>query len=74
MCKVSKAFVIDRPDIARRLSTDIVPLQGNWTMPDAKISSFMLGQELDGGLSRDSVLRDPEIPALATCGDVTIDG
>jgi len=41
VCKVNKAFVIDRPDIARRLSTDIVPLQGNWTRPDAKISSFM---------------------------------
>ena len=41
VCKVNKAFVIARPDIARRLSTDIVPLQGNWTRPDAKISSFM---------------------------------
>lgn len=41
VCKVNKAFVIDRPDIARRLLTDIVPLQGNWTRPDAKISSFM---------------------------------
>lgn len=41
VCKVNKAFVIERPDIARRLSTDIVPLQGNWTRPDAKIASFM---------------------------------
>lgn len=41
VCKVNKAFVIDRPDIARRLSTDIVSLQGNWTRPDANISSFM---------------------------------
>lgn len=41
VCKVNKAFVIDRPDIAQRLSTDIVPLQGNWTRPDAKIASFM---------------------------------
>jgi suppressor for copper-sensitivity B len=41
VCKVNKALVIDRPDIAQRLSTEIVPLQGNWTRPDAKISSFM---------------------------------
>jgi suppressor for copper-sensitivity B len=41
VCKVNKAFVIDQPDIARRLSTDIVPSQGNWTRPDANISSFM---------------------------------
>lgn len=41
VCKVNKAFVIDRPDIARRLSTDIVPLQGNWTRPNGEISSFM---------------------------------
>ena len=33
----------------------------------------VLGQETDGGLSRDSVLRDPEIPALGNPnGDVTI--
>lgn len=41
VCKVNKAFVIDRPDIARRLATDIVPLQGDWTKPNAEISKFM---------------------------------
>ena len=41
VCKVNKALVIERPDVARRLTTDIVPLQGNWTRPSAEISSFM---------------------------------
>lgn len=37
------------------------------------LSQPVLGQAADGGLSRDSVLRDPEIPALGNPnGDVTI--
>lgn len=37
------------------------------------LSRPVLGQAADGGLSRDSVLRDPEIPALGNPnGDVTI--
>lgn len=37
------------------------------------LSKPVLGQGADGGLSRDSVLRDPEVPALGNpSGDITI--
>ncbi|MES2194001.1 MAG: protein-disulfide reductase DsbD domain-containing protein [Pseudomonadota bacterium] len=40
-CKINKALVIDRQEIAARLSSDVVPMQADWTRPDDEIAGFM---------------------------------
>lgn len=41
ICKINKAFVIDRAEVAARLSSDVVPLRADWTRPDDEIARFM---------------------------------
>ncbi len=40
-CKINKALVIDRQEVARRLSSDVVPMRADWTRPDDEIAEFM---------------------------------
>lgn len=40
-CKVNKALVLDRGDVKGRLSSDVVPLQGDWTKPDPRIAGYV---------------------------------
>ena len=40
-CKINKAFVLNKPEVAERLSSDIVPMRADWTKPDAEISQFL---------------------------------
>jgi suppressor for copper-sensitivity B len=40
-CKINKALVIDRQEVAGRLSSDIVPMRADWTKPDDEIARFM---------------------------------
>ncbi|EKS42169.1 protein-disulfide reductase DsbD family protein [Afipia broomeae] len=40
-CKINKALVIDRQEVAGRLSSDVVPMRADWTRPDTEIAQFM---------------------------------
>lgn len=41
-CKANKALVIDRGEVAVRLrGDDVVAMQGDWTLPDARISAYL---------------------------------
>jgi suppressor for copper-sensitivity B len=40
-CKINKALVIDRQEVAARLSADVVPMRADWTRPDDEIAGFM---------------------------------
>ncbi len=40
-CKINKALVIDRQEVAGRLSADVVPMRADWTRPDDEIAAFM---------------------------------
>lgn len=40
-CKVNKALVLDDGEVKRRLSSDVVPVQGDWTKPDPRISAYL---------------------------------
>ncbi len=40
-CKVNKALVLDTGDVKGRLSSDVVPVQGDWTKPDLRIAAFL---------------------------------
>ena len=40
-CKINKALVIDRQEVAGRLSADVVPVRADWTKPDDEIAGFM---------------------------------
>ncbi|MDO8400954.1 MAG: protein-disulfide reductase DsbD family protein [Bradyrhizobium sp.] len=40
-CKINKALVIDRQEVAGRLSADVVPMRADWTRPDDEIAGFM---------------------------------
>ncbi len=40
-CKINKALVIDRGEVAGRLSSDVVPMRADWTRPDDEIAKFM---------------------------------
>ena len=40
-CKINKALVIDRGEVAGRLSSDVVPMRADWTRPDDEIAGFM---------------------------------
>lgn len=40
-CKINKALVIDRQEVAGRLSADVVPMRADWTRPDDAIAGFM---------------------------------
>ncbi|QWG14440.1 thioredoxin family protein [Bradyrhizobium sediminis] len=40
-CKINKALVIDRQEVAGRLSADVVPMRADWTKPDDEIAGFM---------------------------------
>jgi suppressor for copper-sensitivity B len=40
-CKINKAFVIERQEVAGRLSSDVVPLRADWTKPDPEITRFL---------------------------------
>jgi suppressor for copper-sensitivity B len=40
-CKINKAFVIERQEVAGRLSSDVVPLRADWTKPDPEIARFL---------------------------------
>ena len=39
-CKVNKAAVIDRPEVASRLS-QVVPVLADWTKPDPRIAAYL---------------------------------
>lgn len=40
-CKINKAFVLNKPEVAERFSSDIVPMRADWTKPDAEIMQFL---------------------------------
>ncbi len=40
-CKINKALVIDRQEVAGRLTADVVPMRADWTKPDDEIAAFM---------------------------------
>lgn len=40
-CKINKALVIDRQEVAGRLAADVVPMRADWTRPDDEIAGFM---------------------------------
>lgn len=40
-CKVNKAFALSGDDVRRRLSSDVVPIQGDWTQPDPRIAAYL---------------------------------
>ena len=40
-CKINKAFVINKPEVAERLSSGIVPMRADWTKPDPEIAQFL---------------------------------
>lgn len=40
-CKINKALVINEPEVAKRLSSDVVPMRADWTRPDSEIATFL---------------------------------
>jgi suppressor for copper-sensitivity B len=40
-CRINKALAINRPQVAGRLSSDVVPLRADWTRPDPEIARFL---------------------------------
>lgn len=40
-CKINKALVINRQEVAGRLTSDVVPMRADWTRPDTEIAQFM---------------------------------
>jgi suppressor for copper-sensitivity B len=43
-CKANKALVINRGEVAERLrGDDVVAMQGDWTLPDERISTYLAG-------------------------------
>ena len=40
-CKINKALVINRQQVAGRLLSDVVPLRADWTRPDPEIARFL---------------------------------
>ena len=40
-CKINKALVLNKPEVANRLSSDVVPMRADWTKPDTEISGFL---------------------------------
>jgi suppressor for copper-sensitivity B len=40
-CKINKALVLNKPEVAERLSSDVVPMRADWTKPDTEISQFL---------------------------------
>ena len=40
-CKINKALVINRHEVAERLSSDVVPMRADWTRPDNEIATFL---------------------------------
>lgn len=40
-CKINKALVLNKPEVAERLSSDVVPMRADWTKPDPEISQFL---------------------------------
>lgn len=40
-CKVNKVLALGDEDVKRRLSADVVPIQGDWTKPDARIAAYL---------------------------------
>lgn len=40
-CKVNKAVVLDGAAVKQRLATDAIPVQGDWTKPDARIAAYL---------------------------------
>lgn len=40
-CKVNKVLVLDNDAVKRRLTSNVVPIQGDWTKPDERITAFL---------------------------------
>jgi suppressor for copper-sensitivity B len=40
-CKINKAFVLNKPEVTDRLSSDVVPMRADWTKPDTEILQFL---------------------------------
>jgi len=40
-CKVNKAIVLQDADVERRLDTNVIPIRGDWTKPDARIAAYL---------------------------------
>ncbi|GJE02037.1 protein-disulfide reductase DsbD family protein [Methylobacterium isbiliense] len=40
-CKVNKALTLDDEAVKRRLASDVVPVQGDWTKPDERIAAYL---------------------------------
>lgn len=40
-CKVNKALVLEDDAVKRRLASDVVPVQGDWTKPDERIAAYL---------------------------------
>jgi len=40
-CKVNKAAVVERGEVARRLSNGVVPMRADWTNPDDGIARYL---------------------------------
>ena len=75
-CKINKALVINRQEVAGRLSSDVVPLRADWTMPDAEIAQFMrehgrfgipfnivFGPKAPGGIALSEILSTSSVTA-----------
>lgn len=42
-CKVNNALIVGSDSIRARLSSDVVPMQADWTKPDEKIAAYLRG-------------------------------
>lgn len=42
-CKVNNALVVGSDSIRARLSSDVVPMQADWTKPDDKVAAYLRG-------------------------------
>ena len=40
-CKVNEALIIDSDEIRERLKSDVTPVRGDWTKPDAAVAAYL---------------------------------
>ncbi len=40
-CKINEALVLKKPEMAERLSSDVVPMRADWTKPHPEIAQFL---------------------------------
>jgi suppressor for copper-sensitivity B len=42
-CRANKMLVLERGEVARRLSGDVLAMQADWTLPDPEIADYLAG-------------------------------